>query len=169
MVTPRRVGDLEISQDLRFQRREWLFERVGWAVMLMLAVATLLGLFGRGWLSAAHVGDGASLRLDYERITRLYSSTELRLSLGTDAARGDTIRVWLDRDFIESVQVQSIVPRPDQVEIGADRLSYVFASETSGQPAIITFQVQPQHPWSHAGRVGLPGGQAYRFSQFVFP
>src|SRR3712207_8326757 len=28
-----RAGDLEINQDLRFQRRMWALQRIGWAVM----------------------------------------------------------------------------------------------------------------------------------------
>jgi hypothetical protein len=43
-----RHGDLEIQEDLPFQRREWLVERVAWGVMALLIVAALLGLFGTG-------------------------------------------------------------------------------------------------------------------------
>ena len=43
-----RHGDLEIDEDLPFQRREWFAERVAWAVMALLIAAALLGLFGTG-------------------------------------------------------------------------------------------------------------------------
>ena len=55
-----RVGDLEIDQDLRFQKREWAFERASWVVMALVVLAGLLGLLGRGPMSdqTAVSGDG---------------------------------------------------------------------------------------------------------------
>ena len=38
-----RVGDLEIHQDLPFQRRSWTVQRVGWAIMALVVLAGLLG------------------------------------------------------------------------------------------------------------------------------
>lgn len=40
------VGDVELAQDLAFHRRELRAERIGWAVMLMIVLLALLGLFG---------------------------------------------------------------------------------------------------------------------------
>ena len=40
------LGDLEVGQDLDFQRREWAVQRVGWGAMALVILAALLGLFG---------------------------------------------------------------------------------------------------------------------------
>ncbi|HEU4345558.1 MAG TPA: hypothetical protein VFU31_28750, partial [Candidatus Binatia bacterium] len=54
---------LEIEEDLRFQERAWVVQRVGWGVMLLVIVATAAGMFGEGALSSATVGDGKQLQI----------------------------------------------------------------------------------------------------------
>src|SRR3712207_4138009 len=46
-----RVGDLEVAEDLTFQRREWAAQRVGWVLLALVIAAALAGLLGRGPLS----------------------------------------------------------------------------------------------------------------------
>ena len=170
MEDPRRVGDLEMPEDLEFQRREWFLERVGWAVMLVVAVATLLGLFGRGWLSHASAGDpGAALRVQYERFTRLFSNTSFTVSISPGALRGDIARVWIDRDFLQSIQVVGMAPQPERVVAGPDRFTYLFAVAPSDRAVTVTLQFQPQHPWRHAAWIGTPGSPPLHITQFVFP
>jgi len=48
MSKAERAGDLEIDEDLSFQRREWRVQRGGWVVMAVLILLALLGLTGRG-------------------------------------------------------------------------------------------------------------------------
>ncbi len=44
----KRVGDLEIDQDLAFERRQWSVQRVGWGVGALIIVAALLGCSAPG-------------------------------------------------------------------------------------------------------------------------
>lgn len=55
MGSTERVGDLELGQDLPFQRREWAVQRIAWAAMAAVLTAALLGLFGSGPVSDAVV------------------------------------------------------------------------------------------------------------------
>ena len=89
----KRVGDLEINEDLRFQRRMWAVQRVGWivtALVVLAALAALLGLLGPGLLStSAKAGSGgASLSVEeYEQVLRYRKPTTRRLGLG-EGGRG---------------------------------------------------------------------------------
>jgi hypothetical protein len=119
MAALERVGDLEIEQNLAQQRREWTIQRIGWVVMVLLALAALLGLFGGGPFSEGTAGDrDGPLWVEYPRFARLQAPAELRLHVGSEAVPGNEARVWLDRDFIENVQIQHITPEPDRVELG---------------------------------------------------
>jgi hypothetical protein len=42
----KRVSDLEVNEELEFQRRDWMAQRVGWTVMALVVVVALLGLLG---------------------------------------------------------------------------------------------------------------------------
>jgi hypothetical protein len=35
-------------------------------------------------------------------------------------------RVWFDREHAEGVQIQKLAPEPERVEVGSERLAYVF-------------------------------------------
>jgi hypothetical protein len=43
-----RAGNLEINQDLRFQRRMWAVQRIGWAVMALIVLVGLVGVVRDG-------------------------------------------------------------------------------------------------------------------------
>src|SRR4051794_40698086 len=101
-----RVRDLEIEQDLAYQRREWAFERVGWLLLGLLLLAALVGLLGRGPLSNTTAGDpGGPLRVEYQRFLRHRSTSTLRVHLGPNAARGNEAHLWLDREYLEGMEV----------------------------------------------------------------
>ncbi len=43
-----RVGDLQINQDLDYQRREWTIQRVGWVVIGLIVCAAAPWASGPG-------------------------------------------------------------------------------------------------------------------------
>ena len=165
-----RHGDLEIPEDLPFQRREWVAERVAWAVMALLIAAALLGFFGTGPLSRTTAGDEAGpLWLDYERFARLLAPAPLRVHVGQGAARDGIVRVWIDRRYLDSVELQQVTPQPDSTELEAERLIFSFRQADGEGAAVITFNMRPSRFGSLPGRVGLVEGPALQFQQFVYP
>jgi hypothetical protein len=122
-----RHGDLEIQEDLPFQQREWIAERVAWAVMALLVAAALLGDFGTGPLSRTTAGDEAGpMWLEYDRFVRLLAPAPLRVQLGPGAARDGMVRLWIDRRYIDSFELQQVTPQPDSMELGIERLIFTF-------------------------------------------
>jgi hypothetical protein len=97
MAEMKRVGDLEVAEDMKAQRRNWAFAVVGSAVMVMVALAGLFGLFGgAGLLSRATVGSQKDTLYvqEYERFLRFGKPTTLEVSLDTaSAVEGGQIRL----------------------------------------------------------------------------
>jgi hypothetical protein len=74
MSDVKRVGDLEIGQDLAHQRLEWKIERVGWILMALLGLPALVGLLGPGPLSSTSAGEkGSPLSVENNRFERYQS------------------------------------------------------------------------------------------------
>lgn len=170
MSTLGRVGDLEIDQDLEFQRRSWAVQRVGRVVVGLLVLAALLGLFGAGPLSGASAGrEGDDLRLEYSRFGRLMSPMTLRVHLAESAARGDKVRLWLSRDYLAGVKVDQVMPEPDSVEAGKDRLTYTFSLTDPSASTEVAFHLEPQTFGPLPGEIGLENGSALGFRQFIYP
>jgi hypothetical protein len=162
--------DLELDEDLRFQKRQWKVQRVAWVVWVLVLVAAVAGLFGSGPLSNGTIGEeGGPLWAEYQRFERHQGQSELKVFLGRGAASAGEGRVWLGRDFLEGIQLEAVTPPPLRVDAGPDRHIYVFPVTDPQQGTAVVFRFRPEALGRHQGRVGLPGGVELKFSRFVYP
>lgn len=171
MPEVKRKGSIEISEDVDFQRKSWRVQRVGWVVMLLIAAAALLGLFGDGPLASAEAGaESSGLVVRYQRFTREGDEHSLDLEVGTASLGGDSsIVVWLDRRWLSSNRVLEITPAPDRSQIEADRILYTFNAARSSEPVVIRFDLEAQWAGRRSSHAGVSSGPTVMFSQFAYP
>ncbi len=166
MANVNKVGDLELEQDLQHQQRTWTFERTGWILMSLIAIAALLGLTGSGWLSQAEVGQTSDpLWLEYERFGRFQSPEKLRIHINKTSPTRQ-VQISISRQYLEGMQIQQVTPEPARMELSADRLIYVFHGTT---PSAVTIFIQPERIGFLRGSVRLEGTQPLQFQQFIYP
>lgn len=165
-----RVGDLQVSQDLRFQRRAWVAQRIGWAVMALVVAAAFVGVFGHGITSKGSTTsiDG-NLKVAYARVARHRAPDTLRFTLAPGAVQGDEARLAFSSKTLDGMTVETVYPEPESVETGADRTVYVFKLAEEGTLTEIVFNVLFEDVGRRHGTVTLDGHQPAEFSQFVFP
>lgn len=166
----RRVGDLEVDQDLPFERRAWRLQRVGWALILLVAAAALTGLFGAGPLSRRTTGSaGGGLLVEYDRFARVNADSRLRAFVVLPPGAAGAVRLWLDRAYLAVVDVEQVTPQPDLVEAAPDRVTYVFRLARAEGPVEVTFRLTPREFGWHTARLGVEGGDQADFRQLVYP
>jgi hypothetical protein len=169
-----RTDELNIDEprDAVFMRREWAIERISWVVMLAIVAATLAGLLGTpGFASTTHAttADGA-LSLEYGRIERHHAPTELIFEVAPGAVLNGEIRLWISRDYTDTLSVQTVFPEPESVEVESDRIVYVFAAgEAADGPLTITIKHEHDGYWQQHGELGLVDGASLTFTQFILP
>jgi len=165
-----RVGGLEIDQDLEFQRKAWVAQRVGWVLMGLFVLAAAVGVLGSGPLSRARAVVPGVMTLEYERFARFETSETLTVRLESAATAGDVVRLSLDRDFLDSAKIETVLPPPVRVESAAGRLIYVFALAQPRVPLVVTFSFEPQTIGVQEGVVRLESSDArIAFRQLVYP
>lgn len=162
-----RVGDIEVDQHLRFQRREWVAQRVAWFAGLLLLVAAVLGLLGPGLLTHASSRAGP-LEVEYDRVVRRGGEADLGVLIDGRAVAGSTVRVLVDGGYLDDVTVNSITPEPDQATSTDEGVEYSF-SVVPGRDFAVTFSLVPDALWSSGGELRLPDGTSVQFSQFFLP
>lgn len=170
MTARKHPSQLESSEDMTFQRRTWLVERVGWVVLAAILFSGLLGFFGGGGVvaSAQVATEDGSLSMHYDRFSRFQSPAQMRVvALADDNA--STLRVWIGREYVEAVTLSSITPQPSRVEAAADRFIFEFALAEPAQSSTIMFNTKPTKRWRVRGRLGIDGGGTLAFSQFIYP
>jgi hypothetical protein len=167
MAKPARIGDLDISEDIEFQRRSWKVQRVGWGAIGLIVAAAIAGGFGSGPVASARV-HSIALEIEYERLTRRHASTELTVRVLAPVA-GNALRVVIDNRYLERIQISDIVPPPIRREGARDRTAFVFEARPGAVPDRIVFRVKPEHAGPAQARIALDGGEALAFHSFVFP
>ena len=170
MTTVPRYGDIEVDQDLDFQRRDWRAQRVGRIAMGALVVAALFGAFGDGPLSSARVrsSDGL-LQVDYDRIVRHSASQRLQVHVGPRTPGDSVVDLWIAQDYMHGLKVGEISPEPVQTRAGDQRLIYRFHLADPSRAADVVFQVDADRLWSRRGAIGLVNGDSVPLRQFVLP
>ena len=161
-------GEVAVGEDLGFQRKWWVFERVIWSFFVLVIICDLLGLFGRGWLAQAQraTPDGA-LTLHYERIERTSTPSIMTLRFSPAAIHDGRIQVYISDSLVKPLGAQRISPQPAISAIGNGGITYSFAATQT--PADAEISLEPGTPGPHRFRVQLAGDAPIDASIFVVP
>ena len=166
----KRIGDLEINQDMDFQRRCWKVQRIGWTIMALLILGGLLGLFGRGPFSRTLISDPSiPLSLEYERFGRYQSRLTLNVHVNPGAFEAGKVRLWFSQDFLSRVQIQGITPHPDGTELSSSGMIYLFTLAEPNQGGDVILHGEPQAIGLLSGKVGLSESHSIPFTQWIYP
>jgi hypothetical protein len=155
------------QEDMQFQRRTWLAERIGWIVMAALLVAGLAGVFFHGPLSRtiARTTD-ESIAIEYERFAHKTALTHFIIR--TSPPLPDQVLVRLGRSFANMHDIDSIEPRPIRGSGGSYGLEFVFARSSAGD-LVVYLAARPKRFGSMSLQVEVEGRGALNIAQLVYP
>ena len=164
-----RARSLEIDEDEAFERRSFTVQRAGWIFMAAFVVAAAAGLFGSGPLARAHTAVPGAFTVEYDRLTRYQSDQTLHIHLDPAVTRGREARLWINRGFLDSSKINTVVPAPLRIEGEADRLHYVFHMAKPGHRLFVAFNIQAEQIGLVHGRIGVGDTHEVTFRQLVYP
>lgn len=154
------------DEHLQFQRREWLVQRIGWALIAVLLILALAGLFGDGPLSHVRAASKEGGSVEYERYIRSGSLTTLVLTPAATVAPGIS-RIEITADYLRKFRVEHITPDPSAVRMQGDKFVYEFAA--TAPEASITFNLAPESLGRHTAEVAIDGGAPLTIRQYTYP
>jgi hypothetical protein len=165
----RQVGDLQINQDLSFQRRSWQVQRVGWWIMLLFVVLGLLGLLGSGPLSHRTLSTSdQSLQLEYDRLIRLHAPNRLKIQTTLGENTKQQI-IQISDDYLEQFQIIRISPQPERSIVQDNAHFYYFPVTSSRQPISIIIDLEADQIGQVDGTIALDSETRLQFVQWVYP
>ncbi len=137
-------------------------------LVLLFLAAGLAGLLGPGllsWTSAS--SDDVAVRIDYQRFAHLEADDLVTITVDATAVTSDSVGIGLSRDWVDAVDIQSIVPQPDSgTSTPAELRLQLSARPGSAVTVRITYR---------ASAVGVLNGvvrqrgSAVSFAQLVYP
>lgn len=166
----RQSEDFERPELLAFQERTSRIQTVAQWIVALLVLAALAGVFGGGGLSqASHSDSSGRFQVEFARFTRSDHSSELKLSFSGFDPAAKEVELWIDAEWLESVEIESIQPEPERTEIGDRRLIYFFPRQETATEGTVTFRVRHHGVGKISGLAGLGSGPAIAFEQFTYP
>lgn len=161
---------IELDEDLPFQRRNWIGQRIGWIAMAAIIAAALTGVFGaRGPLSHATAGTAAVLEVEYPRFARHRAPEELKIRAGERALGGGELHLAVSRDYLRGFDIEHITPEPQRVTGRAEALVFVFSLAPAARELEVRFALRPGPAGLHSGVLGTGSGHTARVSTFTWP
>src|SRR5262245_50828483 len=155
---------LEIEQDLNFQKKEWLLQRIGVTLLFMFVGAALLGFTGMGGpMSHAEAGErGGPLHVEYERFVRRNAQATIKVHV--HSAPG-VVRFWVSSTYFEHVRIDSIVPAPQLVSVEAGR--HVYEIRAASPDVTVTLELEHLTSGTRTAEIGLVGGPSVQLRQLA--
>jgi hypothetical protein len=165
-----RIGDIELDQKLRHQEREWRIQLYGWALMLAIVVAALLGVFGTGPLSSATAGsEPAGLTVKYERFIRHQGEMELTIQIAPGQVESGQVELWIDHAYLDDMVIEDVQPEPEEVRTSGDQRIYVFAVDSADAVLNVHIDSTPKAMGRLESKMGVNEGSGITFTQISLP
>ena len=154
-----------VQENMPFQQRSWIVERLGWFVLTAIALVGLSGVFGDGPASWAHARGGA-MSVTYERFQRATRTASFTFDLAP--ASGSERTLHLGTPFQRDFEFTSIQPPPLRSQADQDGIDLTFAAQPGASARVVI--------WAHARSYGLSriaanadGGPSAAFWVFAYP
>jgi hypothetical protein len=167
-ATARSSKELEVHEDMTFQRRDWLAQRIGWGAIGLILLAALAGLAGSGPLSRVTRTDGRHFTIEYDRFVRHGARTALTLRVAPEAIAEGRVRIAVDRDFLVANDLQRLVPEPNATRGREGAVEFIY-DVAPGDGLQVRWTLEPDQLGSHSASVRLNDAPAIQIEQFTYP
>jgi hypothetical protein len=137
------------------------------ALIGLIVVAGLIGVFGQGWLSkVTRTFPTLPLSVTYERLLRANAPTEMKVAV-TEPLPSETLRIDIGADLLDHASIGSTQPRAEAVDATPNGVTYTFRLGPERQGTVI-FKLAPRR----VGRVEAElssRGEQLSLPLFIYP
>ncbi len=150
-----------------FLRKELVFQRAGWGLVVLILLGAVAGLFGTGPLSATKsTGDGVSV--EYERFIRHKGQAEIVVTLGAAAVADGSATVHVSQNLVDDMRIDDIQPEPASVVSTGDDVSFTFEANADSPPTL-TFRYRPEAMGATSGSIRTDAAGTADIWQLAYP
>lgn len=166
----KRVAELELEEDLAFERRSSRWQRGAQVGFVFLVAAALAGVFGSGPVARAVAADPTGeLKVEYSRFSRRLAPCEFVFEVGPQLRRGGDLQLWFNHTFADRFQWEGAAPEPAEMELQDGRLLARFRLQPGAEPARIICRLKPGRMGAGRIETGVVDGPQVAFGFFVYP
>ncbi|MFP2515383.1 hypothetical protein [Buttiauxella agrestis] len=167
-TTPADKSSLPIVEKPFWLSFEFQLRRMGFALLLAIVIAAMVGLFSRGYISDARiVNDSGTLRIDYEKYSRLMSDVDMKIT--SSQIRENRNRIILGGDFMDSFRIDTLQPQPDKMYSLNGKMVLEYSVSAPGSEQTLWLSLTPMKFGATHSTVAIDNGPEITLHQFIYP
>ena len=157
-----------VKEDMRWQRRENIIQRMGEKMLMGIVLLGACGLFAQGFLSNSETQspDGA-VNVQYERFGRVKSNMNMNVRISQQT--GATFTLIIGGGALDKLEIQTLQPQPREAFTSGNELRLTFASHDFQSQHSVWLGLQPQTAGKVTVSVSIAGHKPAMFSQWIYP
>lgn len=143
--------------------KTWRKQRIAWITVLFAVIILLLGLGERNIQGPEPV---ISMRASYayELDKGVFSPLHVWVQAGQNEKYA---YIWLEREYLKLVQVEKIVPKPDDISLGKRFMVYRFRIYENKPWQLYSFYIRPKTAGKTDGHIRNHRGEVCVLSQVI--
>ena len=153
---------MEFEDEIDLHKTGWILQRIGWALVLLIMITALLGVYGSGWLSKETTSDNG-YSLSYEKYGRFETPTTITLDVGSSGKK--EIVVNIPSAYTEKQEISNIIPQPKEQKSANGLTTFHFDAADNAK---IVFYLEPDAIGSIKGSFTV-NGTVLPISHFIYP
>lgn len=145
------------------KRTEWRWERIGWALIALIVVAELFGVFGGGAIAGTTVEEErgpARYAVDYEKWNRYAAVSQAYVIVFAPDATGDTLNVTWTDEIVRGWTIRSSHPDPDSGAATPEGGTFGYMVPSWSKTLVVGFEHLPVRPGYWSGAVTIQAGES---------
>lgn len=167
-TTPADKSSLPIVEKPFWLSFEFQLRRMGFALLLAIVIAAMVGLFSRGYISDARIAnDSGTLRIDYEKYSRLMSDVDMKIT--SSQIRENRNHIILGGDFMDSFRIDTLQPQPDKMYSLNGKMVLEYSVSAPGSEQTLWLSLTPMKFGATHSTVAIDNGPEITLHQFIYP
>ena len=157
-----------VEQDIRFERKWRIVERIAWVGMIVIVSAGASGLLGKGPLATRRIVFGDGGRVTYDRFLRADAPSSLHLYVPARSGGTGQLKIRLSGALTAGAPARQFLPEPEKTEARDDSVTMTF-SVSRESPARIAIVQHPDAVGEVSSRIDIEGFGNTEIVQFIYP
>lgn len=143
------------------------FQQAMWLLLSLVLLASCFGVLGRG-AYARKIEHTPLLTVEYDRVLRSRTQTDIVLNIDPDATNSGAVRVIVTGALFKETRLFDVMPKPASEELLKDGAVLTFKT-APGQPGKLTLIQKVEGLGSVQSQIAMDTGAPIRLSQFILP
>lgn len=167
MSIQKKESSIIVEQDIPFQKKLWLFQKIGWLTMGFLLFLALLGIFGHGPISSANTeSSDQELTASFDRFLHIDSPEKLTITVNNPEEK--KAKIWLSAAFLNNTEIREMDPETSNIAIDGDTVIYSYDLRNR-KTFSLSIKYSPNVIGTLNTKIGLIDGPEMEIKQFVYP